>query len=117
LAWDFGVPANFAVAVAVAVAAARRGCNKRQNANSNAKFGVLTFWRGAVEMLLHIPSAYRAIGFLEQQFHHNLQFLICVHYYSCRCCLQLLTLEPGCAVIERCYRISLSPPRRELVFP
>jgi hypothetical protein len=49
LAWDFGVPANFAVAVAVA--AARWGCNKRQNANSTAKFGVLAFWRGAVEML------------------------------------------------------------------
>jgi hypothetical protein len=50
LAWDFGVPAIFGVAVAVA--AARWGCKKRQNPNSAGKFGVLAFWRGAVEMLL-----------------------------------------------------------------
>jgi hypothetical protein len=40
----------------------------REFKNPNFKF----------KMDLHLPSAYRTFGFLEQQFRHNLQIVICV---------------------------------------
>jgi hypothetical protein len=58
--WRFGV---LAWRGGDALTAARWGCDKRQNANSTGNFGVLAFWRGAVEMLLHGTDACAEIFF------------------------------------------------------